>query len=270
MCWRQNLFLFIARSGSAFVTVLITAERYLVIAFPLRSSTWCTPRRTKRIIGFVFLTMTLVSVPRFVILKVAQNYLPRDIASIGTLNYIILKTNWSPGLWKWSAGEFFLKFDAVIWLPILLVLNAMVYIKVRQFARKRRQINASHAKEISAAKMFLPVVIILFVCNIEAFIHVYYIFDEGIIYVEHYFGIFLSVALNSSVNLPIYYFKGSGFRDEVNNWIKKCHCFTKTRTEELKLTNNTTTKSSDVVTPTRKKSWLKNEANQENPAEACA
>lgn len=68
-------------------------------------------------------------------------------------------------------------------------------------------------REIRAAKMFLPVVAILFLCNVEPIIH--YIFVVcGNLYREMCMGMLLCFTFNSAANLPIYYLKGSSFRRE--------------------------------------------------------
>lgn len=86
-------------------------------------------------------------------------------------------------------------------------------------------------KEIRAVKMFFPVVIVLFLCNIEPIVH-YAFIVSGVAYRELDMGMRLSFAFNSAVNLPIYYYRGTGFRHEtkaalvemfpvLGNWLKK-------------------------------------------------
>lgn len=62
--------------------------------------------------------------------------------------------------------------------------------------------------------MFLPVVIVLFLCNIEPIVNYFCIFNYFIVYKELYMGMLLSFSANSAVNLPIYYFGGSSFKKE--------------------------------------------------------
>lgn len=61
--------------------------------------------------------------------------------------------------------------------------------------------------------MFLPVVALLFICNIVPFVH-YALLYGGNIYGETELATMLSFTINSAVNLPIYYLKGSSFRKE--------------------------------------------------------
>lgn len=67
--------------------------------------------------------------------------------------------------------------------------------------------------EMRAVRLFYPVVVVLFVCNIIPIVHITFIFN-GIIYRELHIGMFTSFALNSAANMPIYYCKGSSFRQE--------------------------------------------------------
>lgn len=85
--------------------------------------------------------------------------------------------------------------------------------KIRRIAEKRRELNVKLKRDIHAAKMFLPVVVALLVSNLEPIIHYIYI-QNGTIYRELNMAMLLSFAFNSSVNLPIYYWKAGRFRKE--------------------------------------------------------
>lgn len=95
-------------------------------------------------------------------------------------------------------------------------------------------------KDIKPDKMFAPVVICLFLCNIEPYqyVHYYYLAVKHLIYREQYLAMLLNVAVNSSVNLPTYYFKGSNFGKEVKSLFSNFLSFPiagKTRMEKIKM-----------------------------------
>lgn len=68
--------------------------------------------------------------------------------------------------------------------------------------------------------MFVPVVIVLLLCNGMSIIHYSFIFN-GVVYREIRLASALSYVVNASVNLPIYYFGGTGFRKETRGLIGK-------------------------------------------------
>lgn len=92
---------------------------------------------------------------------------------------------------------------------------------MRQFEKRRKELNIKHRKDIRAAKMFLPVVVVLFICNIPPIVHYCCIF-VGYVYRELYLGMLLAFTVNSAVNLPIYYLKGSSFRKEAKALLSPC------------------------------------------------
>ncbi len=88
------------------------------------------------------------------------------------------------------------------------------------FVARQKRRNSKNLGEIQAAKMFLPVVIVLFLCNIAPFLYYFFIL-KGIIYRELGIGCALSYVVNSAANLPIYYFGGTNFKQEALHFISK-------------------------------------------------
>ncbi len=80
-------------------------------------------------------------------------------------------------------------------------------------------------RDIRAMKMFLPIVIAYFVTNIEPMVNVFIIVVYRTTYRELYMLMFLAVAGNSVVNLPIYYFRNMSFKTgaklEIAEWMVK-------------------------------------------------
>lgn len=207
------------------MTVLITLERYLIIAFPTRTRTWFTARNTKFLIaGVYFFTSVFLAFPRYTAFKIVPNDFGRHIPSLKSWSHIMVSTSLTH-FWYKTMGGYYSKIDYFVPLPLLLFLNLLVFIEIRKFAMRRKEMNVRQEKEIRAVKMFIPVVVVLFLCNIEPYLHYYHIIKDGIVYREHFLGVFLSVAVNSSVNLPIYYFKGSSFRGEVRELLANSRLF---------------------------------------------
>lgn len=211
-----------ARSGSSFMTVMITLERYLIIAFPYHSRTWFTTKNSKFMIAVIyFFTSIILATPRYTSVKIVPNEFGRDIPSLQSWHYIMVSTPLAQ-FWYQTMGAYFSRIDFWVPLPTLLLLNFLIYMEIRKFAERRREMNVRQEKEIRAVKMFVPVVVVLFVCNIEPFVYHYFIVKDQIAYRDMGVGIFLSVAVNSSVNMPIYYWKWSSFRKEVKEILSSC------------------------------------------------
>lgn len=197
------------------MTVMITLERYLIIAFPARSRTWFTPKNAKFMIAAIYICTTVfLAFPRYSSIKIVPNDFGSNIPSLKSWSYLMMTTPLYQ-FWYHTMGAYFVKVDFWVPLPTLLFLNFLIYLEVRKFARKRREMNMKQEREIRAARMFVPIVGVLFLCNIEPFMYQYFIVKDKVAYRDMAIGIFLSVAVNSSVNMPIYYLKGSNFRNEV-------------------------------------------------------
>ncbi|ODM99855.1 FMRFamide receptor [Orchesella cincta] len=209
-----------AKSGSSFMTVLITIERFLVVTLPTRAPSWFTASRCKLYCIGVLVFAFLMAFPRFSSVYVGRNYVGKNMNTTMNLEYIILSSPLDE-FWYVTMDGFFDQIDFWLPLPLLLLFNALVYFQIKKFSRRRKELKMKHRKDIRAAKMFVPVVIVLFLCNIEPIIHYYHIYS-GIIYREHFFGILVSMAINSAANLPIYYFRGSSFRKECRALLSPC------------------------------------------------
>lgn len=203
------------------MTFLITLERYLVISCPQRSLGWFTVSKTKMYILCVYVFALLMGLPRFLSLFVMENDISPDIPCLGNQKYLILATSMRD-FWFHHMKTFYDKIDFWVLLPLLLFLNILLFLEVRKFAKRRKELNIKQIKEIKAVKMFVPVVIVLFVCNIEPFAHYYNIAVRGKIFREQYLADLLSITVNSSVNLPIYYFKGSSFKSHLKDLFSTC------------------------------------------------
>ncbi|CAL8103641.1 unnamed protein product [Orchesella dallaii] len=202
------------RSGSTFMTVLITIERYLVIAFPMKSTTLFTSRKTKVMALFVPILAMILSIPRFSSMYVDQNDIA-DIPSTRELTHIIRSTKLDK-FWYVTLLAVHDQIDYWLPLPILLLFNILSFRHVQRISNKRKEMNMSkrQKKDIRAVKMFLPVVIVLFLCNIEVVINYVVVLFLNIVSRELYMGLLFSVAVNSSANLPIYYFREGRFKTE--------------------------------------------------------
>ncbi|CAL8103635.1 unnamed protein product [Orchesella dallaii] len=206
-------FMYFVRSGSTFATMLITVERYLVITYPLKSASWFTSGKTRIAAFCVFMIAAVLAFPRFT-MYVDTNDLT-DIPSLKGLKHILRSTKLNRFFYV-TLKTLHSQIDFWLPFPILLIFNILSFRKVKRIAKKRKELNMSRSerKDIRATKMFLPVSIVLFLCNIEFVITYIYIVVFKIVFRELFTLLFLFVAVNSSANLIIYYLREAQFRAE--------------------------------------------------------
>ncbi|ODM95686.1 FMRFamide receptor [Orchesella cincta] len=210
------------RSASTHLALLITVERFLVIAFPLRSRTWFTPVKTAWLAFGVSSTSVILNVPRFLNYKVTYNgYLGEDeILGVRDFEYLVRTTD-AYTLFYRTMGNAHGQIDFWMPLPILSLFNILSFIQARKLTKRRENINRVQRKEIEALRLFLPVVIVLFATNVAPFVHFIVIRFCKTLYRELSTAMMFSIAINSSVNFHLYYNQNLTFKKEAKNLIRR-------------------------------------------------
>ncbi|CAL8070679.1 unnamed protein product [Orchesella dallaii] len=237
-----NVLLLQARNFSTLITVLITIEQFLVIAFPIRSKTWFTSGKTTLLALFTIFVAVFLNFGRYFGNNVEAN-IYRNIESLENFEYLLLEGE-SPVFYIISDDInpiLLLEFWAP--LPILLVFNGLSFTLVRRISKRRREMNTVQQKGIDALRMFLPVVIALLITNIVQIAHLYPLIFLGAIYRELISAFGLSVAVNSSVNFHIFYHQRPKFQQESKAVLRIWFCGQCTRvlaTEDVQLKSHRT------------------------------
>ncbi len=125
---------FTGRTGSLYIVVLITVERYLVVTHPLKMKIYMSVYKTRVVASLTCLVAVLSSLPRYfsVSLEVNQHFVKHDITQLEDFPYLFHSTWLGLLFFKrmvWLGRLHFL-LDFLLPLPILLVLNVMLFVKV--------------------------------------------------------------------------------------------------------------------------------------------
>jgi len=203
------------RSISTFITMLITTERYLKIAFPIQSQNWIIGRRTKFFAFLMLLLAIFVTIPRITSVYVASNKLYKDVPSMTHFSHVILTTPQNE-FWYKTLGSVHVLIDFWVPLPYLLVLNFLSLKEIWELGKRRKELNMRQRKDMQAVQMFLPVISVLLCCNMVPIVHFVVLQYFGIIYNEFHMMTILSMAVNAAVNFPIYYFRAASFKKEAS------------------------------------------------------
>ncbi|CAL8083825.1 unnamed protein product [Orchesella dallaii] len=218
LSYLPNAFWLCGRSLSTFLTMLITTERYVKIAFPIHSQNWIIGRRTQGFALAMVLLAIFVTIPRISSVYVAPNVLYKDVPSMNHFSYVILTTSQNE-FWYSTLKSVHVLIDFWLPLPFLLILNLLSFREVFKLGKRRKEMNLKQRNDIQAVQMFLPVITVLLCCNMVPITHFVVLQYFGIIYNEFHMTTILSMAVNSSVNFPIYYYRAEKFKLEARRAI---------------------------------------------------
>ncbi|CAL8103659.1 unnamed protein product [Orchesella dallaii] len=201
----------LGRTGSTCITVVIAAERYFFIAFPNRLNT-LSLFKAKLISLFVFVIAILLSIPRYSSWYVGPAN-KTDIPSLLNMTYVLHATG-AEKVWYERLGAVHNHLDFWTPLPFLLTFTLLICWEIRKINLKKRELQVTRRKDIRAVQVFIPVIVFHFLCTIVPISHYLIMKLCKVIYREQNLAMLLSLTVNSSVNLPIYYLRASTFRKE--------------------------------------------------------
>jgi hypothetical protein len=199
----------IAQSGSVWTTCLITAERYLAIAHPLKALTLSTKKRALCSLLIVSIISFVYNIPRFFEIHVEEK-----ISGRPEFKQTDLRAGNVYYFWSYVVAAYLI-FLYAIPLFLLSYLNTKIYQAIKKANRDRSSLSRVQDNELNIAYMLVLLVAIFVFCNLPAFV---------VSILEHFQPPFLNemtnfsnflVCFNSSVNFVVYCTFGKKFRERL-------------------------------------------------------
>ncbi|ODM89603.1 FMRFamide receptor [Orchesella cincta] len=211
----------VGRTVTFYQSILISIERYLMVAFPLKSKIWLQRSRRRSIAAFILLIVfsILLNLPWLLKSFVEENEKVnwKTNSTLANFPYLVKRHEYFSTIWIRGSQEIMLGLNSVVPFPILLILKGLLYKAIARASDQRTVLTNGLKKDINSAKMFSVVVIILLSCNIMP-IAVYMTSRARMeIYRELILLQDLSVLTGAASNFIVYYAYGKAFQREFWN-----------------------------------------------------
>ena len=192
----------IVQTGSVYLTIAVTLERFVAVCLPFRSRSLCTYGRARYGVSLVALFAIVYNLPRFWEIKWQTTYpYGPDIPITEVIPTELRQNHYYVSIyytWAYLIFMFFVPFSC------LAIFNLLIYRQVRIANSERSRMSRQEQKEIGLATMLMVVVIVFFLCNVLALVvnileHLFHKQFPQMININN-----LLITLNSSVNFIIY------------------------------------------------------------------
>lgn len=226
----------IAQTGSVYVTVAVTIERYIAVVHPEKSKIFCTQKGAGSAIFWVFCFAVLFNCTKFFELEVLAIENCTEFAAY-SLEPSFLQSN---DLYM-TVYSLWITQITMVFAPflVLLIFNTIIALTIRQSFKRLRWVqqgpkrNELKEKSKEATYVLIVIVLIFLICNLWGFV----ISLMERIYGAHYLTThmrdfytfsreavnFLTI-VNSSINFVIYCIFGKDFRKELVHVYGCCKC----------------------------------------------
>ena len=204
-----------AQMITVWLAVLVSAERFVAICYPLRSASLCTLPRARRCVFIMTITSVIYCIPRYFEYTVSDEgmLVKGPVGEHELYRYVYSATLYS----------LFLFF-----LPLLLIafLNIRLVIALQRGKRQWRDLQQRQRKEQSVTIIPLTIVATFFLCGTPSLaVNVIEAINPLIAATSSYVTFMvvanLLVVINSASNFVIYYLLGRKFRQKL---VELCCC----------------------------------------------
>ncbi|ODM98313.1 FMRFamide receptor [Orchesella cincta] len=237
-----------AITGSILFTLALTLDRYLAVCKPFFARNLCTWSRAVVVSSVIMVVNILYNLPKWweytYVVEETNNftiYRPVPAAIRTNVIYDTYYTHFS-----------YLVLMFVTPICSLIVLNVLIYLKIREANKLRKNLSPTQKNENSLTKMLFGVVAVFLMCQLfPAILNMTrYLSGDREMTPEVEFVVVFLFVVNSSVNFLIYCAIGGKFREifcdmfccwNSNSRIRRLAASTKTTLRSLSLSSSTTT-----------------------------
>ncbi|CAL8143759.1 unnamed protein product [Orchesella dallaii] len=199
-----------AQTGSVYLTLAVTIERYIAVCHSLKARSICTWRRARICVATVFLFSIVYNLPRWwevIAIPVCDPvnnmtiYMNEKSAMRDDPTYVTVYITWA-----YLVVMYLIPFSGLV------VFNLAIYRQVRKANRERQQLSKLQRREMGLATMLLCVVVVFLLCNVLPLVNnilesFYDTSVDQLVAMSNFL-----VVVNSSVNFVIYCTCGERFR----------------------------------------------------------
>ena len=224
---------------NVWVTVAVSAERYISICDPFKAVSYCSKKKIIKVITSIFITGCIYNFPRIAALTVIQfecgqhicfEAVPTDFGA----TYFFVNT---------YSIYLYILFIYVVPLSILLVLNTFLIIELMKMRNKRGETGAPENMEINMSVVLVLTVIVFILCQTPGLVAQFWFLRRVVLL--YWVGVSNTLfVVNSSVNFLIYTAVGRKFRQGL---LKKLNIFVKPRVREFSTVPNFETEMVTLV-----------------------
>ncbi|XP_012943200.1 neurotensin receptor type 2-like [Aplysia californica] len=215
---------------SSLITAFVTFERCLCIALPLKVKTIITPRRTIYVIVSIYIGLAVCAAPAFYSVSLGPKhdsevnmtmlgvvYIPNGVFIEGISLYI-------------SAFSQVVSFFSVIVCTVILVQNLLIKSRWRKSSSSTAKQESVSNRDMKVVKMVVSIAGIFIVGFSPSVANIFtmlaipdfnYYGEYHHIYVIVWGISFLLVTTNSAVNIFVYYYMSSKFKEILDDTLKK-------------------------------------------------
>ena len=213
----------IAQMNSIWLTVLISAERYIAIVFPLRASHMCTIRNIRLAVLITCLASIVFNIPKFFefypLAEEDPNYnVTRIIVGANALR--------SDPIYRYFYNTaLYCLIIYALPLTILSRLNLSIVRMIKKAKKNWHRLNRSEKKEMNATILPLMIVLVFTICTTQSLIAfpLDAVFVEFVFWLQIYTAVVnLLVIFNSAVNFILMCVFGRKFRSMLKDLLYCC------------------------------------------------
>jgi hypothetical protein len=204
----------IAQMNSIWLTVLISAERFIAIIYPLRSVHTCTIRNLRMAVIIITVTSVIFNIPKFF------EFVPdEDTDPVHNVTHIVMGPTHlrSDPVYRYFYNTAL--YCLVIYafpLTILTMLNLKIVNKIKKARRNWESLNRHQKREMKATVLPLVIVLVFFISGTQAFSA--FALDAVFVDFQPWLQVYTAIVnilviLNSALNFILMYVFGKKFRN---------------------------------------------------------